>query len=170
MIFYLRHHCKNGETDGLTNVSGSLPTSLMEGVSGAFEETLRQIVVQTKAAKENPLSGMEGMPLLHGATHLPMGLLLHVVGRLYGSMSIGLTNLGQIDCKALTLGELTPDTGVCCGPLKKKPSMQVCVASFQGTAILSIGREYTGEDAKVLEQLLKNIVDEIAGYGEETAQ
>lgn len=36
----LRRHCKNGESEGLCNMSGSLPTVLKEGVAGDFSDTL----------------------------------------------------------------------------------------------------------------------------------
>ena len=162
----LRQHCKNGESEGLCNMSGSLPTVLETGIANTFEETLAIIANQTKAAKENPLAGMEGMPLLHGvARTIPMGLLLQAVAKVYGSMAMGFTNLGMIDCNQLKLENITPDTGFVGGPLKKKAALQVCTGSFNGIAALSVVGEYTEKDKALIQILLDRMVAIVTEYG-----
>lgn len=161
----LRRHCKDGESDGLCNMSGSMPTTLENGVSGSFADTLAEIVHQTTAAKENPLAGLEGLPILHGATRtLPIGLLLKIAGKVYGSMSVGLTNLGNINCRDYALGNLVPTGGMFGGPLKKKPGMQVSVMSFDGECVLCIVGQYTNEDAVMLQGTLDLMVQEVYDY------
>lgn len=161
----LRRHCENGESEGLCNMSGSLPTTLTDGVQESFSDTLTQISIQTNAAKENPLAGLEGLPLVHGATRvLPMGLLLQVAGKVYGSMSIGLTNLGNISCESLKLGALTPDGGFFGGPLKKKPAMQISAISLDGACSLSVVGQYTEKDAASLQTMLSCLAGEITKY------
>lgn len=161
----LRRHCKNGESEGLCNMSGSLPTTLENGVQGNFADTLQEVAKQTRAIKDNPLAGLEGMPLLHGATRtLPLWLLLMVAGKIYGSFSIGLTNLGNLDCSALALGDFVPDGGTFGGPLKKKPAMQVSVISFDGKCVLSVVGQFTKEDSVVLQGTLDAMADEITKY------
>lgn len=78
-------------------MSGTLPATLNEGVQGSFETTLKQVAEQTRAAKNNPLAGLEGMPLIHYATRTtPLWLILKVSEKVYGSFSIGLTNPGKL--------------------------------------------------------------------------
>jgi len=109
----LRRHCDDGESDGLCNMSGTFPTKLPNGVQGSFSDTLAEVAAQTRAAKENPLAGMDGMPLIHGAVRtMPMKVLLLVAGKVYGSFSLGLTNLGNIDCKTLAMGDMVPTEGL----------------------------------------------------------
>lgn len=161
----LRRHCTNGESEGLCNMSGSLPTTLSDGISGHFSDTLAQIATQTSAAKENPLAGLEGLPLVHSASRtLPMGLLLQVAGKVYGSMSIGLTNLGNIACDSVMLGDLKPTGGIFGGPLKKKPAMQISAISFDGECSLGIAGKYTEKDADSLQSMLQCMADEITRY------
>lgn len=163
----LRRHCKNGESEGLCNMSGSLPTVLREGIQGSFSDTLAEIARQTSEAKENPLAGLEGMPLVHGVSKaLPMGLLLLVAKRIYGSFSIGLTNLGNISCELLRLGDIMPTGGMFGGPLKKKPAMQVSAASFDGTATICVVGRYTESDGKLLQLMLDGMAMEIKNYAE----
>lgn len=163
----LRQHCKNGESDGLCNMSGSLPTTLKQGVHGSFSDTLSEVSEQTRAAKADPLAGLSGMPILHGVTHTtPMWLMLQAAERVYGSLSLGLTNLGNISCESLALNGLLPDNGIFGGPLKKKPSMQVSAVSFDGAPTLAIVGEFTKEDADALQGLLDNITTEITNYAQ----
>lgn len=160
----LRRHCEEGESEGLSNLSGTLPTTLKNGV-GSFEEVLAELTAQTAAAKANPLAGLEGLPLVHGATHTtPMGLLMMVSNKIYGSMSIGLTNLGNIPCAPLALGGVAPDAGQFGGPLKRKPAMQVSAASFDGTAALAVANYATEEDAALLARMLQGVADELRAY------
>lgn len=160
----LRRHCQEGESEGLSNLSGSLPTTLENGV-GSFEEVLAALTAQTAAAKANPLAGLEGLPLVHSATHTtPMRLLMLISNKVYGSMSIGLTNLGNIPCAPLALGGVAPDAGQFGGPLKRKPAMQVSAASFDGEASLVVANYATEEDAALLAQMLRTIEAELRAY------
>ncbi len=161
----LRRHCSGGDSEGLSNMTGALPTTLPIGLRENFSVTLEKIATQTQAIKENPLAGMEGMPLLHGATkNLPMKMLLPIASKLYGSFSIGLTNLGNIDNAFLSLGGMEPDFGLFGGPMKKKPGMQISVVSVGGNCTLCVVGECTDEDARLLQVMLKRMAEEIEKY------
>lgn len=163
----LRRHCKGGESDGLCNMSGFLPTTLKDGVRGDFIEVLEEIASQTREAKENPLAGMDGMPLIHTAVMTtPLRLLLEVMEKVYGSLSIGLTNLGNFSCEPLTMDGLYPSGGLFGGPLKKKPAMQVSAASFDGTAVLCCISECGEEDAALLQRMLNLMAQEVIEFAQ----
>lgn len=163
----LRKHCQSGDSAGLCNITGSLPTTLPEGVKGDFSDTLKMIAEETKAWKNDPLAGLPGMPLLHTVVRtFPIGFLRYVAGKIYGSMAVGLTNLGALSDKELSLGTLVPDAAFFGGPLKKKPAMQVSAVSLGGACALSVVGEYTQEDARALCELLdrmKREIEEFAG-------
>ena len=146
-------------------MSGALPTTLENGCIGSFEDTLTEIGKQTTAAKENPFAGLEGMPIMHGLTRtMPIWLLQMAVGKIYGKLSLGLTNLGNLKCADYALGDLIPDGGLFGGPLKKKPGMQVSVMSFDGECVLAVMGVYTKEDAGLLQTTLDRMEREIAAY------
>ena len=67
-------------------------------------------------------------------------------------MSVGVTNLGNIACAPLKLGDLLPEEGLFGGPLKKKPNMQLSVASFDGRCVICVVGEYTQSDADQLQE------------------
>ena len=164
----LRRHCVNGDSEGLCNMSGALPTTLENGCTGSFEETLAEIVKQTTAAKENPYAGLEGMPIMHSLTRsMPIWLLQMAIGKIYGKLSLGLTNLGNLKCADYALGDLVPNGGLFGGPLKKKPGMQVSVMSFDGECTLAVVGVYTKEDAALLQSTLDRMEQEVAAYAAE---
>lgn len=163
----LRKHCPGGDSAGLTNLAGALKTQLPQGLPGEYEDTLREIAKQTKRDKEDPQWGLEGVPLLQFATgHLPMKVLLAVAPVAYGNMSLGVTNLGNLQGKQWRLGNLYPVGGMLGGPLKKKPGVQVCVLSVDGECSLSILGTYTDGDETQLGTFLDGMVSEISRYGE----
>lgn len=163
----LRRHCKNGESEGLCNMSGFMPTVLSHGVQGDFKQTLDEVSAQTRKIKESPLAGMDGLPLVHTAVMTtPLRLLLEIADRVYGSLSIGLTNLGNLPCEQLTLDGLRPTEGLFGGPLKKKPGMQISAASFDGTAVLCSVSQCGDKDAQMLKTMLENIEHEITIFSE----
>lgn len=161
----LRQHCKDGISEGLSNMSGGLGTTLVYASGSSFAQNLADIARQTRAAKEDPLAGLYGMPLLHTATRTaPIWFLLKAADLVYASMSLSLTNLGNIPCDSLIMGGLKPTEGIFGGPLKRKPSVQVGAASFDGRLELTILGDFMTEDMESLEQFLHGIREEIARY------
>ena len=164
----LRRHCKNGESDGLCNMSGAMPTAMPDGVCADFSDTLIRIARQTAAAKSDPLAGMGGMPLLHGATRtVPMGLLLMASGKLYGAMPVGLTNLGNLRAADLALDGVAPMETIFGGPLKMKNGFQISIISLDGACTLACYGSYTAEDQAHIQRTLHAIVDTIEHYAAE---
>ncbi len=161
----LRRHCVHGESEGLCNMSGSFMTLLEKGVSQPFAETLADIARQTTLVKENPLAGLEGMPIVHSlARNMPIGILLELMGRIYGTAPVGVTNLGNLKCADFALGGIAPTGGLFGGPLKKKPGMQISVISFDGECVLAVAVQCTDEDVAVLQSTLDAMVLEITDY------
>lgn len=161
----LRRHCKNGESEGLCNMSGSMPTYMEHGVQGSYEETLKEVAKQTALVKENPNAGLSGLPMIHSATrNVPMGLLLKFVGKMYEKASLNLTNMGNISCADYALGEIIPSSGFFGGPVKKKPGLTVAVMSFDGECVLSICGVFTDDDVALLDSTLDRMVYHIETY------
>lgn len=161
----LRRHCPTGDSEGLSNLSGALPTALPNGLPEDFEALLADIAQQTQHEKNDPHAGLVGIPLIHKATRTaPLRLLTRMAGGIYGSVGIGLTNLGNIRCEALALDGLTPTDGWFGGPLKKKPHMQVSAASFDGACTLTVAGQYTQEDAQSLQDFLERMAQAVEAF------
>ena len=164
----LRQHCRDGVSEGLSNMSGGLSTTLEYVPGSSFEDNLREIARQTAEAKQDPLVGLGGIPMIHTATKTaPMWLLLKAADIIYSSLSLSLTNLGNIPCEPLTMGGMKPCKGVFGGPLKRKPSVQVGAASFDGTAELTVLGDFTTADAENVTKFLNGMKTELENYLEE---
>ncbi len=164
----LRQHCKDGTSEGLSNMSGALSTVLQYAPEHTFSQDLAEIARQTRRAKSEPLAGLEGVPLLHAATKsFPLWVLLQAADLVYANLSLSLTNLGNIPCGPLALGGLVPTEGLFGGPLKRKPSVQVGAASFDGAAALTILGDFATEDLPSLQSFLDGMGAEIRAYSEE---
>ena len=163
----LRRHCAGGDSAGLCNLTGSLATALTGGLHETFDETLRDVAAQTRRLKSDPLAGLYGMPLLHAAAkRLPMGLLLAVVGRLYGSMSVGMTNVGRMKRTELTMNGVAPLQAWFGGPIKRKPGMQISAVSLDQDCALCIWGNATPEDQVVLQRLLDRMAEHVTAFAE----
>ena len=161
----LRRHCKDGESDGLCNMSGGLPTTLEQGVPENFADTLAQIARQTTAVKEDPLAGMGMLPVLHTvARGLPVWMQMIAAEKLYGSMPVGLTNLGNLNSADLALGGIAPTEAVFGGPLKKKNGFQISIISLDGACTLACYGSYTAEDQAHIQKTLDSIAAVITDY------
>lgn len=93
-----------------------------------------------------------------------MGVLSKIAGIVYGSFSIGVTNLGNLRGDFVKLGELIPDKVMFGGPLKKKPAMQVSIISLDGRCTLSATGDFMEEDANRIQELLDNMIKEIKNW------
>lgn len=161
----LRQHCKDGISEGLSNMSGGLSTTLEYAPGAPFTDQLTEIAGQTAEAKQNPLVGLDGIPMIHTATKTaPMWVLLKAADIVYSSLSLSLTNLGNIPCELLSMGGMKPCEGIFGGPLKRKPSVQVGAVSFDGTAELTVLGDFTAEDIENLTMFLNGIKIELENY------
>ena len=77
---------------------------------------------------------------------------------------MGVTNLGNLNCADFALGGIVPNGGIFGGPLKKKPGMQISIISFDGTCVLAVAVQCTGEDAALLQKTLDDMAAEITAY------
>lgn len=163
----LRRHCRNGESEGLCNMSGSFMTVLEKGCTGSFADTLAKVAEQSTKVKGDPLAGLEGMPIVHSlARKVPMGLLIQIMDRVYGSAPVGITNLGNLKCADYAMDGLIPSGGLFGGPLKKKPGMQISAASFDGECVLAVAVQCTQQDAQMLQGTLDAMKSEIEEYAQ----
>ena len=163
----LRRHLPQGRSPGLCNLTGPLLQALPEGIGADFSDTLSTLAAQTHQAKEDHLAGLYGMPLIHGAAkHLPLPLLLFAAGRIYRDLSMGLTNIGALDGQTLCMEGCSPVKGYFGGPIKRKPGVQISVASFDGECALCIWGYAADQDLPALQQLLDQTAAHIHTYAQ----
>lgn len=160
----LRRYIEGGDSAGVTNMSGPININLFDGIGDDFGETLKRVVEQTKASKENEKAGLEFTLAVRKIFKIMPFPVITVIGKkIYRNMSIGLTNIGNLKNSELKMGDALPETLCFAGPVKKKPALQICASGLDGEVCLSIASECTIEDKKQLKELLDMITLEIKG-------
>lgn len=163
----LRRHCKGGDTTGICNLSGLLPTALKNGLCPTFSESLTEIARQTSEVKRSPYGGMDGIPLMHTFVKTcPPVLQAPITGRFYSKMPIGLTNLGNCHASDYVIDSLMPREMIFGGPLKRKPGMQISAVSLDSVCALVVYGEYSEGDAQQLQNTLDSVAAQIAQFAQ----
>ena len=158
----LRRYIEGGDSAGVTNMSGPININLFNGIGDDFGETLKRVVEQTKASKENEKAGLEFTLAVRKIFKIvPFPVITAIGKKIYRNMSIGLTNIGNLKNSELKMGDVLPETLCFAGPVKKKPALQICASGLDGEVCLSIASECTIEDKKQLKELLDMITLEI---------
>ena len=158
----LRRYIEGGDSAGVTNMSGPININLFNGIGDDFGETLKRVVEQTKASKENEKAGLEFTLAVRKIFKIvPFPVITAIGKKIYRNMSIGLTNIGNLKNSELKMGDALPETLCFAGPVKKKPALQICASGLDGEVCLSIASECTIEDKKQLKELLDMITLEI---------
>lgn len=160
----LRRYIEGGDSAGVTNMSGPININLSDGIGDSFRETMKYVVEQTKALKENNKAGLDFTLAVRKIFKImPFPVITSIGKKIYSNMSIGLTNVGNLKSSDLKIGDALPETLCFAGPLKKKPALQICASGLDGQVCLSVASECTVEDKKQLEELLELISFEIKG-------
>lgn len=164
-IMDMRARAKDGESEGLANLSGTMSTALKDGI-GSFEDVLKEITAQTSKAKSDSLAGMEAIPFMHILPQtIPLGLMLRIAEKAYGSiLGLSMTNMGLLKSADLTLGQLQPVSAHFGSVLKKKPSFQVSAITMDGVCSLSVCIQATNEDEEKIQNFLNDMAAELVFY------
>lgn len=161
----LRRRIPKGDSLGVCNLSGSLPTELKNGVRGDFSNTLKEIVEQTTKAKNDPLAGLYDFPMMSGIFRvLSFSMIRKLGARVYGSATMGLTNLGALETENFTIGSLKVQNAILGAPLKQKPAFQVAVLGLNGGICLSSAAICTEHDSRAIRELLERIQYELEEF------
>lgn len=158
----LRKYIPQGSSEGVANLSGPADTCLPNGIGPDFTGTLHEIAKQTRKVKNTPTAGLEELLAIKKVYKVvPFPLILQLGKKVYGSMSIGLTNLGNIKRADLQLGTCRAEDLIFAGPLKKKPALQISASGLDGDVRLCVISQCTKQDQEQLEELLKMTASEI---------
>ena len=166
----LRRYMPGGDSLGVCNLSGLLPTSLPQGVQGAFGDTLAQVCARMAAAKEDPQAGMGELAVFSALLALlPFRAAEKLSTMFMGNGSVSLTNLGRISSQKLAAGALEPRRVLFGGPCKHKPSLQLAAVGTEDEVCLCATLCCTDADARAVEQLLAEMRRQLEAYATESS-
>lgn len=161
----LRRRMPNGDSLGVCNLSGSLPTELENGVYGDFAETLQEIVEQTTKVKNDPLAGLYDFPMMSGIFRIfSFSMIQKLGGKVYGTATMGMTNLGALQADKYVVGGLKPQKAIFAAPLKQKPAFQLAIIGLNGDVCISSAGTCTEKDVQAIRELLERVQFELEEF------
>ena len=161
----LRRYMKDGQTYGMTNLTGFMPSSV-QNIGNSFNETLAVVCKDTQVQKEDKFLGLYSIPLLNLAFNTFIDSLASFCIKLgYKNPIFSMSNIGIIKPEQLIMGDKTLVDGWSTGAVKYKPYVQLAMTTFDNSVTMTIASRMNEKDAetakKFLELVHKNIKDYI---------
>ena len=159
----LRRYIPDGQTQGLTNMTGFMPITVCVNDNESFFETLVKVQQETSKAKQDKYLGLHGTPLLRRAFNLfPIFPLAQTIIKLgYKNPPIGMSNIGVLSKEAFSIEGLNLIDAFFTGALKFKPYMQLALTTFEDDLTMTVAIKCNETDKKNFELLFNNIHKEI---------
>ncbi len=157
----LRRHIHDLSDEGMTNHTAFMQCSVPQRGHDIFE-TLKYAVQSSEKFKNDKFMGLYGLPLLNlGYSILPHALSEEIIKIGYSNPLIAMSNIGILDCAALSLCGHEPTDGFMTGAVKYKPYVLLSATTMRNVVTLSMCVKGNEEDRAITEKffgiLEKNI-------------
>lgn len=163
----LRRYIPDGDSKGVCNLSGSMNTSLNEGIKDTFLDTLQEIAAQTAAIKEDKLAGLYDFPMMAQIFRwLPFDTVSSLGGKVYGSATLAMTNMGVLNPNKFAAEGLLPTKVLFGAHRKEKPALQIAVIGMHGSISMCTATVCTDEDETAIRELYQLIREELREFAE----
>ncbi len=157
----LRRYGKAGQRFGFCNLTSNYFCHLEMRRDAPFDETLSAVSAQMKAQKESDAC-LKGPLLLHAlARVVSRRRLEHVFFKAAGVPVVSFTNLGVMDEDRLAFGAIKPESAFFATALKRPPSFQLSVSTFQDACTMTSSLYANEDDFKRVESFLEEIKSEL---------
>lgn len=168
----LRRYMKDSERTGLTNHSSYIPYTL-NGLGKDFLHTLEKVTALSKACKNDPYTGLYGLPLLNfGYNLFPSIISDKLVKRFYNNPNIAISNIGILHEDSYVLDGIAPENAFLTGTVKYKPGIMVSLTTYKNQITLSMCCKGNEKDKDKLNELLmlieEKLTDAIENHPEES--
>lgn len=155
----LRRHIHDLSDEGLTNHTAFMQCNIPERGGDIFE-TLNYTVNSARRFKNDKFMGLYGLPLLNlGYSILPLAASEEIIKIGYSNPLIAMSNIGILDCKALSLCGHEPTDGYMTGAVKYKPYVLLSATTLRNVVTLSMcikGNEQDRATAEKFFDLMEN--------------
>lgn len=160
----LRRHIEGDNSLGFSNQVGFMICSLDK-----FDENITDTILKVKEsslnAKKDKYLGLYSLPLLNLAYKVFPQAIAEIAIRIgYTNPFTGMSNIGIINENELTLSGLKLEYAWMTGAIKKKPYMQLALATYKDEITMSIAVKCNDEDEKIINKFLQIIKGEIMGF------
>lgn len=162
----LRRYMKERGLTGLTNHSAYLPYTI-HGSGDDFLHTLKKVTALSRAYKNDPYTGLYGLPLLNfGYKFFPSAISDKLVKKFYNNPNIAMSNIGILYEDYYVLEGIAPETAFLTGTVKYKPGIMVSLTTYKNEVTLSMCCRGNDEDKAKLNKLLMLIEENLTNITE----
>lgn len=164
-MFNNRRYMKDGETLGVTNMTGFMPCKINYNGEKSFEEILQLVVEQSQKLKKDEFTGLYGVPLLFLAFRIfPYHIAETAIRIGYANPLIGMSNIGIMDEKSFKVNGLNIVDAFAAGACKKKPYVQIATTTFNNEASFVFPQICTDKDEKQLREFLERFINTLKDW------
>lgn len=148
----LRRHIHDLSDEGMTNHTAFMQCSVPRRGSDILE-TLKYTVQSSEKFKNDKFMGLYGLPLLNlGYSILPYAASEEIIKIGYSNPLIAMSNIGILDCMALSLCGHEPTDGFMTGAVKYKPYVLLSATTLRNAVTLSMCVKGNSEDRAITER------------------
>ena len=145
-ILDLRRYMPDKRTKGLTNFVTKIVCDVDNYKSESIFSTIAQVNQNMEAAKGD-YPGLGGLPQLRfGYKVLPHKMARAVVRKAFNNPLVAISNIGILDEKTLTFGDLYLEDAFMTGSIKKAPYIQLALTTLRNEITFTIALYANDED------------------------
>lgn len=157
----LRRYGKAGQRFGFCNLTSNYFCHLEMRRGESFDEVLIAVAAQMKAQKESDAC-LKGPLLLHALARVVSRRRLEdAFFKAAGVPVVSFTNLGVIDEARLAFGAIKPENAFFATALKRPPSFQLSVSTFQDACTMTSSLYVNEDDFKRVKSFLEEVKGEL---------
>lgn len=156
-ILDLRRYLPNGRTEGLTNFVTKIVCDVDNFKDESIFSTIAQ-VNQNMAAAKGDYPGLGGLPQLRlGYKALPYKAAKKVVSAVFNNPLVAISNIGILDEKLLSFGNLVINDTFMTGSIKKNPYIQLALTTYRGEITFTIALYANDDDMTTVDKFFANM-------------
>ena len=160
----LRRYMKDGQTYGLTNMTGYMPCGVKD-IGSDFTSTLKVVCEDTQIQKEDKFMGLYSIPLLNLAFNTFIDCIASFCIKLgYKNPIFGMSNIGIIKPEQLVMGDKNLVDAWSTGAVKYKPYVQLAMTTFDNSVTMTIASRMNEKDAEIAKKFLEMVHQNIKDY------
>ncbi|HPO53494.1 MAG TPA: WS/DGAT domain-containing protein [Clostridia bacterium] len=157
----LRRYLKNGETEGLCNLTSMVVSNIGDDIGKDIFETVRKVKDSMDALKSH-YPGLHGLPLLKKVLDIiPYPIARFLIGTFFKNPLIGVSNIGIIDEKRFAFDGAEVGDVYMTGSVKYPPYMQLAISTFRNTVTHTVAVYGTRKDHEMFDKMLKYYNNEL---------
>jgi NRPS condensation-like uncharacterized protein len=165
----LRKYMAGGDSLGATNLTSMVVCNIGNDIGKDIYETLEKVKAAMSELKSN-YPGLHGLPLLRGVfKYVPYALAKFLIGTFFKNPLIGISNIGIVNEKTLSFGEMVPDYVYFTGSIKYPPYYQLALTTYKNAITFSTAIYGTENDRKKVKELFECLRSQIYDFANSEA-